>query len=365
MLYVTTLSNTLNAFLIPHIEMLIEKGHEVSIACSIEQPLKPYFNDRNIKVYQVLFSRQPLSKQNILSYKMLKKIIKENGIEIIHTHTPVASLITRIVCKNMNVKVFYTAHGFHFYRGAPKLNWLVYYPLEKYLSRFTDTILTINQEDYQIASQKFHSKKVYLINGVGIPIEKYKKIQINTMRKKAELGIKDKKTKIILSVGELNRNKNHTMVIEALKQFKDKNFKYFICGVGSLDYALKEKIKNSDLEEKVVLLGYRTDVLEIMKISDLFVFPSKREGLPVSVMEAMSIGLPVVASNIRGNMDLIQDNIAGKLFDVNALTELTEILQLFFSGDMPLDIYSNNASMSIQNYSKEKVAHQIADIYEI
>lgn len=319
-----------------------------------------------VKIHQIDFSRNMKQvKNHLIAYKQLKKVVADNKIDIIHCHSPIGGAISRLVGKTNNVKVIYTAHGFHFYKGAPKLNWLVYYPLEKYLSRFTDTILTINQEDYQIASQKFHSKKVYLINGVGIPIEKYKKIQINTMEKKAELGIKDKKTKIILSVGELNINKNHAMVIEALKQFKDKNFKYFICGVGSLEYSLKEKIKNSGLEEKVVLLGYRTDVLEIMKISDLFVFPSKREGLPVSVMEAMSIGLPIVASNIRGNMDLIQNNITGKLFDVNALTELTEILQLFFSGDMPLDIYSHNASMNIQNYSKEKVAHQIADIYEI
>ncbi|MDB7513157.1 glycosyltransferase family 4 protein [Enterococcus faecium] len=375
-LIVASVASMIDQFNMENIKLLLSLGYKVEVAANFENPgnmsvqkkelLTAKLKQMRVKIHQIDFSRNMKQvKNHLIAYKQLKKVVADNKIDIIHCHSPIGGAISRLVGKTNNVKVIYTAHGFHFYKGAPKLNWLVYYPLEKYLSRFTDTILTINQEDYQIASQKFHSKKVYLINGVGIPIEKYKKIQINTMEKKAELGIKDKKTKIILSVGELNRNKNHAMVIEALKQFKDKNFKYFICGVGSLEYALKEKIKNSGLEEKVVLLGYHTDVLEIMKISDLFVFPSKREGLPVSVMEAMSVGLPIVASNIRGNMDLIQDNITGKLFDVNTLTGLTEILQLFFSGDMPLDVYSHNASMSIQNYSKEKVAHQIADIYEI
>ncbi|MEY8445137.1 glycosyltransferase family 4 protein [Enterococcus ratti] len=364
MLYVTTISNTLNAFLIPHIDQLIKTGHEVSVACAVEQPLAPYFYEQNIPVFQVPFSRRPLTKDNLLAYKKIKKVVEDNHIEVIHTHTPIASMVTRLACKKMAVKIYYTAHGFHFYKGAPLFNWLTYYPIEKYLSKYTNKMITINHEDYFLALQKFASEKTYLINGVGIPVETYENIQVEEKLKKNELGVCQSNTKILLSVGELNKNKNHEQVIEVLKDFKDQNFQYFICGTGPLKQALKQKIKKLGLEEKIKLLGYRKDIIEMMKISDLFIFPSLREGLPVSIMEAMSVGVPVVASNIRGNKDLIFDGVTGKLFDVNQSKELHKIFCTFFSGELPLMKYSHGASDNIQHFSERVVIKQIVEIYE-
>jgi len=339
--------------------MLINEGHEVSVACSIEQPLKPFFQDYDIEVYQIPFSRSPFSKYNLSAYQSLKSIVNEKDFDIVHTHTPIASMITRLACKKMKTKVFYTAHGFHFYKGASVINWFFYYPIEKYLSRYTDTLITINQEDYQRASDNFSAKKVYLVNGVGLPLGAYNR-PIDRMKKREELGVA-KETKVILSVGELNDNKNHKIVIEALKEFKNENFKYLICGVGPLENELVRQINEFGLSHKIELLGYRNDIIEILKISDLFIFPSKREGLPVSVMEAMANGVPVMASNIRGNMDLIAQGENGILFTDNI--DLIGSLSDFFSENLPIKKYAQIASESIRKYGEEIVIKQISDIY--
>lgn len=342
--------------------MLINEGHEVSVACSIEQPLKPFFQDYDIKVYQIPFSRSPFSKNNLSAYNSLKKIVEEKDFDVVHTHTPVASMITRLACKKMKTKVFYTAHGFHFYKGASVINWFFYYPIEKYLSRYTDTLITINQEDYQRASDNFSAKKVYLVNGVGLPLEAYNR-PIDRMKKREELGVA-KETKVILSVGELNDNKNHKIVIEALKEFKNENFKYLICGVGPLENELVRQINEFGLSHKIELLGYRNDIIEILKISDLFIFPSKREGLPVSVMEAMANGVPVVASDIRGNRDLIDNKVNGELFSYTNDNALEKILYRFFRDEISLDLYKKNADCGIKEYSKTKIIKILKKIYE-
>ncbi|MBO1299544.1 MULTISPECIES: glycosyltransferase family 4 protein [Enterococcus] len=355
----TTISNTLNAFLIPHIDMLIKEGHEVSVACSIEQSLKPFFQDHDVEVYKVPFNRSPFSKHNLSAYKQLKKVINENNFDIVHTHTPVASMITRLACKKMKSRVFYTAHGFHFYKGASIINWLVYYPIEKYLSRYTDTLITINQEDYQRALKDFFAKNVYLVNGVGLPLEEYDR-PIDRMKKREELGIAQE-TKVILSVGELNDNKNHKIVIEALKAFKNENFKYLICGIGPLEDDLIRQINEAGLSNKIELLGYRNDIIEIMKISDLFVFPSKREGLPVSVMEAMANGVPVMASDIRGNIDLITHGENGILF--TSTIDLIDLFKDVFSDNLPMNKYIQRANETVKGYSEGIVSKQINEIY--
>lgn len=239
----TTISNTLNAFLIPHIDQLIKNGHEVSVACALEQPLASYFSDKKIPVFQIPFNRNPLAKSNLLAYKKIKQLIKEENIDIVHTHTPVASMVTRLACKRINIPIYYTAHGFHFYQGAPMLNWFVYYPVEKYLSRYTSKLITINQEDYLLASQKFKATQTHLIQGVGIQVEKFEKTLVDKRLKSKVLSLAQPTTKVLLSVGELNKNKNHELVIHALASFKDQDFHYFICGTGPLKQTLEQKIK--------------------------------------------------------------------------------------------------------------------------
>lgn len=330
-LYVTTISNTVNAFLIPHIKMLVEEGHEVDVAFNIVSEVSPEIFENGCKVYNVPFQRYPLSTDNFRAYTALKKIITDEKYDIVHTHTPVASVITRLVCKNLkDVKVFYTAHGFHFYKGAPLLNWIIYYPIEKWLSKYTDVLITINKEDYVLAQKSFYAGKVEYVPGVGLDIDKINSVRVDRKLKRKEIGVPED-CFLLLSVGELNKNKNHGIVIKALAQINDTNIHYVICGQGKLHKYLLELCRKLKVEERVHLLGYRRDVIEICKASDLFVFPSLREGLSVSLMEAMASGLPVICSDIRGNKDLIEEGKGGYLINSKNVLQISNMVNILYS----------------------------------
>lgn len=273
--------------------------------------------------YDVNFSRSPLKKENIGAYRELKRIIDGEYFDIIHCHTPVGGALTRIAARESRKKgtrVFYTAHGFHFYKGAPLLNWILYYPIEKHLSKDTDVLITINHEDYEIAKTKFHAKKVAYIPGVGIDVEKFANTSstIDRDKKRQELNI-DGDTILLLSVGELNANKNHSIVIKALGDITRKyenlpKIVYAIAGSGPKAEELKQLAANNGVD--LQLLGYRNDISELLTAADLFILPSLREGLNVSLMEAMASGTPCICGCIRENTDLI-DGKGGELCDTS------------------------------------------------
>lgn len=323
-LIVASVASMIDQFNIPNIRLLQEMGYEVHVACNFEkgnscslekiQTLKKLLENIEVKYYQINFERNILKIfSNFSAYKEVKKILEKNKYKFLHCHSPIGGVIGRIAGYLTQTKVIYTAHGFHFFKGAPLLNWLLYYPIEKYLSRYTEILITINKEDYERA-KTFYAKKVEYIPGVGIDVEKIKNIKIDKEQKRKELGL-SKDSIVLLSVGELNKNKNHSIVIKALAKLNNPNIHYLICGQGNLKEYLEKLIKKLKLENNVKLLGFRKDIYEIYKISDIFVFPSKREGLSVALMEAIVCELPIICSDIRGNRDLIKNGNNGFLAD--------------------------------------------------
>lgn len=364
-LFVTTISNTVNAFLVPHIEKLVSEGHTVEVAFNIVQEVKQEVHDLGCKVNEIPFSRSPLNSKNLIAYKMLKMLITKEKYDVVHTHTPIASMISRLVCRNLkNIKVIYTAHGFHFYKGAPLINWLIYYPIEKILSRYTDILITINHEDFDRAKRKFKAKEVLYVPGVGINLESYNQLKVSKKDKLNELGLSSDSF-LLLSVGELNRNKNHEVVIKAIKQLSDPKIQYLICGEGILYEYLKKLSLKLGVSEQVHFLGYRSDVPEICKISDVFVFPSFREGLSVALMEAMATGLPVVCSNIRGNSDLIFNNQGGCLVNPRKIHQFSNCLNKLFL-DEQLRFKASQFNLDkIKDFSDIKVRDKLEKLYSI
>jgi len=362
-LYVTTISNTVNAFLIPHIKMLIDEGHQVDVVFNIEQEVKPEIFEMGCKVYELPLQRSPFSRDNFRAYKMWKNIIISGGYDLVHTHTPVASAIVRVACRNLNrVRVLYTAHGFHFYKGAPLINWLVYYPVEKWLARYTDTLITINKEDYEKAKSKFKAKRVEYIPGVGISIDKFNKVKIDRYLKRNNLGLPTDAF-VVLSVGELNKNKNHEVIIRAISKVDNPHIHYVICGEGQLGGYLRNLSKELGIEKRVHLLGFRKDIPEICKTSDVFAFPSLREGLSVALMEAMANGLPIMCSDIRGNKDLIDDNKGGFLIDPTDVDEFAEkILLLNEEQNRKKNMGLYNANR-IKEFELKNVLKETAKLY--
>lgn len=362
-LYLTTISNTVNLFLIPHIKMLIEEGHQVDVAFNIEQEVKPEIYEMGCKIHQLPLQRSPLKRDNFRAYKMLKNIIVSEGYNLVHTHTPVASAIVRLVCKDLNsVRVFYTAHGFHFFKGAPILNWLVYYPIEKYLARYTDTLITINKEDYQRAKRRFKAKRVEYIPGVGIDLRKFNSVEVDRVRKRNELNM-SKDSFVVLSVGELNKNKNHEVVIKAIAKIDNPDIHYLICGQGTLDNHLRQLSNGLGIGNQVHLLGFRKDIADICKVSDLFAFPSYREGLSVALMEAMANGLPVVCSSIRGNSDLIEVGKGGYLVAPSDVDGFAKYINGLILDKQLRSNFCLHNQEQINKYDIENLIKQMEKIY--
>ncbi len=365
-LYITTISLTINSFFKPHIEMLVKEGNTVDIACNCNGlEIDGFFDELGCNSYQIDFSRSPLSKDNIKAYGQLKKLIEQGGYDIVHCHTPNASMITRLVCRKFRrkngLKVFYTAHGFHFYKGAKKLNWMLYYPIEKFCARFTDKLITINKEDYSLAKARFKAKEILYVPGVGVDFSRFFEATVDKAEKRKEIHI-PQDAFLLFSVGELNENKNHQLVINALAKINNPDIHYAIAGVGEKEAYLLDLAKDLDICDKVHLLSYRTDVMELYQSADVFVFPSIREGLSVSLMESMASGLPVVCSRIRGNVDLIGEK-NGFLFSPYSVDECKTAIESTLHCDLN-DISENNLK-KITNFSQTIVLEKMRDIYGI
>jgi glycosyltransferase EpsD len=263
--------------------------------------------------------------------------------------------------RKKGTKVIYTAHGFHFFKGAPLVNWLAYYPAERWLARYTDVLITINKEDYEIA-KKFKAKRIEYIPGVGIDTNKFKNIKVDKIEKRKSIGIEPEDF-MVISVGELNKNKNHQIIIRAISELRNEKIKYVLCGQGSLETELRELADKLGIVHQVKFLGFRKDIPELMDIADLFAFPSYREGLSLSLMEAMASGLPVICSRIRGNTDLIDMELGGYLVEPENISKFQEKIDYLFKNRIQRDGMKNHNLKKIENYEKMKILKEMTTLY--
>ncbi len=334
-LMIASVGTMIDSFNRDNIRLLSGLGYEVHVAANFVEgnpsisrmeKFRQELEQQGVNSFHIPMPRNPYKFGRIItSYKMVKKLVEEHQYDIVHCHSPVGGVVARLACRKARkngTKVLYTAHGFHFFKGASKTAWLVYYPIEKMCSYFTDVLITINQEDHQRAAG-LHAKRNVYIPGVGVNTEEFRKIEINTAKKRAQLGIAEGDF-LFISVGELSHRKNHETAIRALAKIEDSTCKYLIAGTGPLDSQLKQLVDKLGLKERVIFAGYRSDIKELLHASNAFVFPSIQEGLPVALMEAMAVGLPVVCSRIRGNVDLVEDGQGGYLYtpmDVDGFAE--------------------------------------------
>lgn len=376
-LIVATVPSMIGQFNMNNIQILKSLAYEVHVACNFrdrsiwpENRIKEFIEklkELEVNYHQIEFSRSPKDIRRIWkSFYQMNLLISSKEFDLVHCHTPMAGVISRILCHKRSIEVIYTAHGFHFYNGAPLKNWLVYYPIEKTLSRWTDILITINREDYKRAEKKFHAKKTEYVSGVGLDIEMLSSRQVNVEEKRRELGI-NRDEIMLISVGELNKNKNHVAVIKALGEIKksDKNIEhvhYFIAGKGELQNVLMELAEKKGI--KLHLLGFRNDVPELLKVADIFILPSIREGLNVSLMEAMACKLPIVCSRIRGNTDLVTEGKGGFLFTPTNQDDIKDKLEELIK--MPVEErrgFGEYNFQKIQKFSSKVVERKMRDIY--
>ena len=317
-LYVATVLSHICQFHLPHLRMLKEQGHEIHVAAhdnlAVKNGLQLRYADRHI---EIPFERSPFDLRNIRAYRALKKLIDGGNYDLIVCNTPVGGVLTRLAAKKARkcgTRVVYIAHGFHFFRGASRKNWLLYYPLEKHLSRMCDTVITINEEDYQLAKSRFPGR-VEHIHGIGVDGGRYhpagREEQL-AMRQREGLSEEDF---VVLCTGELNGNKNQKTLITAAALLKEKipNLVVLLAGNGPKEQELRQQISELGLEKTVRLLGYRTGLEHIVPAADLIASCSRREGLPLNIVEAMLCEKPIVASINRGHRELVKDGATGFL----------------------------------------------------
>ncbi len=371
-LMLSSVASMIDQFNMENIKILKSLGYEVHVLANFSfgnttsdertKEFKEELENMGIKVYNVPIPRKITAiKEMIFSYKKIKEICSENNYNILHCHSPIGGVLARLAFKDFRKKggkLIYTAHGFHFFKGAPIKNWIIFYPIEKFCSKYTDCLITINKEDYKRA-KGFKAKEVKYVPGIGIDTEKIKDIKRDRKILK-EFNIK--KEVVLVSVGELSSRKNHKVILKALEKVKG-DFKYIICGQGAKKEELIKLSKELNLQEKVEFLGYRQDVKEILKASDIFCFPSKQEGLPVALMEAMASGLPIICSDIRGNKDLIENTKGGYLLKSDDLDEYSIKIEKLIENKFLREEMGNFNLEKIKGFDIKKVNKFMEEIY--
>lgn len=361
-LFVATITRHIMSFHLPYLKRLSEMGYEVHVASNNKEYkyIVPYAD----KVYDIPFSRSPFSKDNRIAYKNLSKIIEDEKYNVIHCHTPIASALTRLCSKkSKSSKIIYTAHGFHFYKGASLFNWFTYFPIEVYLAKKTDTIITINEEDF--TSLKFLDvKNKKLINGVGVDEKKYKPVNEEdkkTIRKTLNIP-EDSLT--LFYAAELNKNKNQIFllksIVEIIKSYP--NLLLILAGEGNQKEKLKKFCRDNKIERNVLFIGQVKNVNEWLNGSDIVVSSSRREGLPVNLIEGMLSGLPAVVTNCRGNRDLVINKENG--FIINNEKEFINKVLFLLNNSGTYKYMSTRSRELGELYSIEKIGNEIISIYE-
>lgn len=307
-------------------------------------------------------------KKCLKAYWQLRKLFKCYSFAWMHCHSPIGGALARIASHQAGVPVIYTAHGFHFYRGAPKRNWLLYYPAEKLLAYWTNILITVNQEDYRFAKQNLKAERICYISVVGIDTDKFGEIHDKQSRKRKREDIRKKngipqEAVLLLSVGELSSRKNHQLVISAMAQLKRKNVFYLICGQGMCRERLQRQAESLGVADRIRMPGFQDELLEIYHSADIFVFPSLQEGMPVALMEAMAAGLACIATDIRGNRELMTKQAGELLFHPDRKDQLVTCLHRLLENEWLRMEYGKRNLEKVKEYDFKIVERRMRHIY--
>lgn len=396
-LMLASVASMIDQFNMPNIRLLTDMGYEVHVMCNFKHG-NTCDDKRLKKLYQTLQNMHVICHQwdcprnlcsvrkGVNAYRQLWELTGDDAFVWMHCHSPIGGALARIIAHRRKIRVIYTAHGFHFYKGAPFINWLLYYPVEKLLSHWTDVLITVNREDQYFAMQNFSAERVCYIPGVGIDTKNFRKYS-EAASEKANAHEKDqfcrkyripKDALVLLSVGELNKGKNHRIVIKALASIHRQDIYYLICGQGRLKKYLQRYADKLGIGDHIRMPGFQDDMAWIYQYADIFVFPSIREGMPVALMEAMAAGLPCVVSDIRGNRELIADakhrqyrtdkhldfGAGGIRISLNESEKFAEALKIMLNDARLRQLCGSYNKKKIQGYDQIVVQLRMKKIYQ-
>lgn len=371
-LMLASVASMIKQFNMENIEILLAMGYQVDVACNFKEgstcdeksvaELKKKLEERGVRCFQIDFSRKMKElPRHLKAYRQVKSLLEQESYNFIHCHSPIGGAIGRLTAHRTGTRTMYTAHGFHFYKGGPIKNWLLYYPIERYLARYTDVLIVINREDWRTA-KKFGVKKLCYVPGVGIDTGRFQHTASDKQIIRRKEGIPENAF-VLLSVGELNKNKNHSVIVKALKMLHNPDIFYCIAGQGEMEKKLEKLIKKSGLGRQIRLLGYRENIIEIYRMADVFCFPSQREGLGLAALEAMASGLPLIVSDIHGIRDYAVNGETGynvKVGDVSGFARA--ISALYRKREMCAELFRNNKTRA-WNFDCGRVNKVMKKIY--
>lgn len=369
-LYVATVLSHICQFHLPYLKMLQGNGDIVHVAANDNLYLK---NGLELKYtdqfFNIPFERSPFSPKNIKAYQLLKKVIDDNQYDVIICNTPVGGVCTRlgsIKTRKKGTKVYYIAHGFHFYKGASRKNWVMYYPIEKTMAHFCDAVITINKEDYEFAKKHF-SGNVEHIHGVGVDSNRYHPADENQFKSLREIEGLSPDDFVIICTGELNQNKNQILLINAVEKLRNRipELKVLLAGNGPLEDELKSTVKEKSLDSIISFLGYRTDLENVVPVTDLVVSCSYREGMPLNIIEAMLCKKTVIASKNRGHKELVDHGVTGYLVDTNDPDQLSKYIEEIYNNKKLAAQFGEAGYYKAAQYTVNSVEKEIKSILKI
>lgn len=366
-LYVATVRSHIGQFHMPVIRALKAAGHEVHGAYKDNSADKKGL-DLSIldKVFEIPFERSPFKKQNIAAYRELKKVIEAENYDIIHCHTPMGAVITRLAAKNARkrgTKVIYTAHGFHFYKGAPKKNWLMFYPVEKLLAKRTDTLITINQEDYDLAVRRhFKAGRIVKVSGVGVNLSKFT-ISTPAQQKalREEYGLAQDRF-IMLYAADLSVRKNQSMILRALARLKEElpNVLVLMPGQPILREEYERQCAELGICDMVQFMGYRRDIDKLLALCDCVISSSRQEGLPINLIEAAASGKYIISTDVRGSADVVRQSGYGVLVPLNDDAAMADAIRKACREGVP----TRQKVDEVKIYDENSIVKTILGIYD-
>ena len=350
---------------IPCIEAAKPLGYEIYMGVNrlYAEKLESEYDIRfyNSSSYRSLFD----FKSNFIAYKNLMDLLKKEKIEVIHCNSPIGGILGRICGRIAKTPIIiYTAHGFHFYKGAPLINRTIFKWAEMWMAHFTDAIITMNSEDYEAAKlfKLRENGKIYYIPGVGVDTQEFRSKDLDRRGVRDSLGLKTDDI-VFISMGDLIQRKNYASSIKAIAKAGNEKLHFLVCGEGPLLDQLKKITQKLNLVRQIHFLGFRNDIKELLQIADIFLFTSYQEGLPRSMMEAMSAGLPCIASKIRGNIDLIENGKGGYLYEPDDINGFAEGIKSLISQESLRKQMGEHNLSRIKNFDITKIKYLMSGIY--
>lgn len=355
-----------------NIQVLTELNCEIHVAANFEDACEKGIQiDKvenevifpgDVTLHDIAFRRGSLLK-NLRALKACRALLSLEKFDAVHAHTETGGLLLRLLLpRKSRIRRLYTPHGTSFYEGSSLKSRLLYRPVEKWICRGMNAVIAVNTEEYR-QFKAWYPKTAKYVHGIGVNTDAVYMPKSDANEKRTALQI-PADAFLILSVGELNKNKNHETVIRAVAKMKAQNVYYLICGEGPLKNHLKEVCHALGVSERVILAGYRRDIRGLLDAADLFVFPSFHEGLPVSLMEAMTSGLPVVCSKIRGNTDLIEDGRGGILCDPKDECAFKAAIEMLKENAVVRERMKQVNLDRIGQFSAAAVGRELKQIYE-